>query len=91
MTIIRNLIRYLASPVFFFLAWLTWELNRRATDMSGMAGMDMSGMAMPQSATILGIHLGPATVSALGSWWLMYFLMAVFHLGPWFDFGKSGR
>jgi len=45
MSIIRHLIRYLDSPVFFFLAWFTWALNRQATAMP--ESMDMSGVAMP--------------------------------------------
>ena len=85
MAFLRNLLRYLAAPVFFFMAWLTYVLNHQT--MSSMASMsDMPGMAMPDSgATILGVHLSGHIVDAAGSWWLMYLLMAVFALGAWLD------
>ena len=85
MTFIRNLLRYLAAPVFLFMAWLTFVLNHKAAPMS-----DMPGMAMPEGgATVLGVHLSACIVNAAGSWWLMYLLMAVFALGPWLDWGKK--
>ncbi len=81
MSFIRNLLRYLAAPVFFFMAWLTFVLNHKAAPMSSMPGM-----AMPEGgATVLGVHLSACVVDAAGSWWLMYLLMAVFALGAWLD------
>ncbi len=86
MSFIRNLLRYLAAPVFLFMAWLTFVLNHKASAMS-----DMPGMAMPDGgATVLGIHLSPCIIDAAGSWWLMYLLMAIFAIGPWLDWsGKT--
>ncbi len=84
MAFLRNLLRYLAAPVFFFMAWLTFVLNHKAAPMSNMT--DMPGMAMPDDgATVLGIHLSACIVNAAGSWWLMYLLMAIFALGAWLD------
>lgn len=91
MTILRQLLRYLAAPVFFFMAWLTFVLNHKAA--SPMSAMnDMPGMAMPENgATILGVHLNAGMVDAAGSWWLMYLLMAIFALGPWLDWGGKTK
>ncbi len=83
MSFVRALLRYLAAPVFFVMAWLTYVLNAKTTHMA-----DMPGMAMPDNgATVLGIHLSACVVSALGSWWLMYLLMGVFALGAWLELG----
>ena len=79
MAFLRSLLGLACAPVFFFMAWLTYVLNHKASAIS-----DMPGMAMPDTgATVLGVHLSSLIVDAAGSWWLMYLLMAIFALGPW--------
>jgi hypothetical protein len=80
---LRALVRYLAAPVFFALAWIDFELGRTMD-------MTMAGMSMGRHV-IFGYALPPAVESALMSMWLMYALMGLFQIGAWIDLMRGRR
>lgn len=83
MSMLRNLIRFAASPVFFALAWFNYVAAAGMAD--HMAMMDMGSM---HSAVVLfGRPLPDAVATALQSMWLMYALMGMFHSGAWLSLG----
>ena len=82
MGLLRTLIRYLATPVFFGLAIVNVTLDQA----SGQSMSEMMGMGPPRPVVIAGgLTLPPDAAAALQSMWLMYLLMGVFHAGAWLE------
>jgi len=81
-----GLIRLAASPVFLLLA----AANFVSRD--SMEALMVVNCRNPISDMMAGIGLEvpEAVFAALGSMWLMYLLMGLFHLGVWLDL-LSGR
>ncbi|MBX9634732.1 MAG: hypothetical protein K2X44_07095 [Magnetospirillum sp.] len=88
MGFIRNIVRFGAAPVFFLLAGFNYLTSTAMAAHMSMMGMDMGSAA----GRILGVTVPSEVNDALGSMWLMYALMGVFHAGAWLRLGApTGR
>ncbi len=87
MHILRLFVRFAAAPTFFLLAWFNLASAGSLQDHMAMMGME----AAQDTGAHLGVLLPPAVANALGSMWLMYALMGVFHSGAWLQLVGSHR
>ena len=77
-----RVIRFSASPCFLLLALLLYS-NRDVM-------LQICGLTQPTAnVTIFGQPM-ELTMGSLGSMWVMYVLMAIFHSGPWFALLSNG-
>ena len=85
--LLSGAIRLAASPIFFLLAGLNFAQRE------GMEALMVATCRNPIRDTLLDLGLyTPQTVySALGSMWVMYLLMGVFHLSAWIDALSGNR
>ena len=83
MQCLRTMLRFAAAPTFILLAAINYEAS---STMSAHIGMSTG---LPPSET-LPFKLAPELSETLGSMWLMYVVMAVFHSGAWLG-GREKR
>jgi hypothetical protein len=78
---LSGVIRLAASPIFFLLAGLNFAQRE------GMEALMVATCRNPIRETLsdLGFSTPQTIYSALGSMWVMYLLMGVFHLSAWID------
>ena len=82
-----RLLRLAASPTFFALA---------AINYAGSEGMQALMLVncrnlLRDAAEGVGVYVPDSLLAALGSMWLMYAVMGVFHAGAWVDLAASDR
>lgn len=87
-SLVRGLVRYLATPVFLSLALANVMLDAA----SGQSMSEMMGMGPPQPLAVApGLLVSPGVSAVLQSMWLMYLLMGLFHAGAWLDLLRVRR
>lgn len=91
MRYLKGFIHLLATPVFWGLAALLY-VNPASGHGAMAEHMAMMGVYMgPSPLFVFGYKLPEAAGAIINSMWLMYAMMGLFHLAPWFDLVKDGR
>lgn len=88
MNVVKSLVRFSATPVFLLLG--AYNLG---CDPTAVGRLALLGAAATSPVPMcFGMPVPKLVAGALGSMWLMYFAMALFHSQPWLGlFSRKGE